>query len=185
VKEQQEKRLFDEIPFDANRPYEQGGWRNLPEIVHDEHNIKGFFGEYRWLSNFGQAQVQLDGVVYPSVEIAYQAAKQAPQDREYFLNCTSKESIAYNRDNQPGFYTLEIWDTVKTEIMRFLLEQKFDPESNPDNTQRLIETGNRYIEETNWWGDEFWGKNLKGEGLNTLGILIMEIRERYTHHVGL
>lgn len=32
-------------------------------------------GENRWLSNFWQAQVILDWVVFPSIEHAYQAAK--------------------------------------------------------------------------------------------------------------
>lgn len=107
---EQIKQLYDEVAFDTDRSYEKGGWRNLSEIVHDEHTIKGFFGDYRWLSNFGQAQVQLDGVTYPSVEVAYQAAKHAPKGRGYFLNCTSKDSITYNRENPPTFYTEEAWD---------------------------------------------------------------------------
>lgn len=173
-----EKKLYDEIPFDANRPYEQGGWRNLPEIVHDEFAIKGFFGEYRWLSNFGEASVRLDTVTYPSVEIAYQAAKHAPEDREYFSNCSSKESIAYNRESLPSFYTPDAWDAAKIDVMRLLLEQKFNPDLNSQNAQKLHDTGNRYLEETNWWGDTFWGKDLTGVGLNTLGRLIMDIRDR-------
>lgn len=178
---EQSKPLFDETPFDVDRPYEKGGWRNLPEIVHDEHNIKGFYGDYQWLSNFGKASIELGGITYPSVEIAYQAAKHAPQDRDYFLSCTSKESITYNRKNSPNFYTPEAWDAIKVEVMEFLLQQKFDPGVNPDNTLRLHETGDKYLEETNWWGDKFWGKDLKGDGLNTLGLLIMEIRRGYTN----
>lgn len=170
------KKLYDEIPFDANRPYEKGGWRDLPEIVHDEFNVKGFFGDYRWLSNFGEAKVQLNEITYPSVEIAYQAAKHAPKDRDYFLGCSSKESIAYNRVNIPSFYTPEAWDTAKVGIMRSLLEQKFNAKLNPEAAQKLRDTGDRYLEETNWWGDTFWGKDLGGNGLNTLGKLIMEIR---------
>ena len=61
--------------------------------------------------------------------------------------------------------------------MRFLLEQKFDPELNPESALKLHETGGRYLEETNWWGDRFWGKDLNGDGLNTLGQLLMEIRD--------
>jgi len=37
--------------------------------------IKGFFGEYRFLSNFWFADVFYEGLVYPSVEHAFQAAK--------------------------------------------------------------------------------------------------------------
>lgn len=174
---ERKKFLYDETPFDANRPFEVGGWRKLPEIVHDDFNIKGFFGDFCWLSNFGEAKVQLDGVMYTSVEIAYQAAKHAPQDRDYFLSCSSKESITFNRENIADFYTPEAWDGIKVVIMRYLLEQKYDPELNPEMAQKLLDTGTKYIEETNWWGDEFWGKSLNGEGLNTLGVLTMEIRD--------
>lgn len=78
------KYLFDETDFDNERPYEKDGWRNLPEIRHDEDNIKGFFGDYRWLSNFGRAQIEVDGIVYKNVEIAYQASKYAPDERSFF-----------------------------------------------------------------------------------------------------
>lgn len=37
--------------------------------------IEGFFNEYRFLSNFWPAVVELDGIRYPTVEHAYQAAK--------------------------------------------------------------------------------------------------------------
>ena len=174
-----EKRLYDEVPFDAQRPYELGGWRKLPEIVHNDVEVKGFFGEYRWLSNFGPAIVQLDGVTYPSVEVAYQAAKWAPNDRDYFNECSSKESISYNRENTPDFYTEDAWESTKVDVMYALLQQKYDPAVNPENAQRLAETGYRYLEETNWWGDRFWGKDLQGEGLNTLGELIMIIRGQH------
>ena len=43
------------------RPYQPGDWQSLSEIIHDEQQIKGFFGEYRWLTNFAPAQVVLDG----------------------------------------------------------------------------------------------------------------------------
>ena len=173
------KPLYDEVPFGPDKPYEIGRWREIPEVVHDEHEIKGFFGPYRWLSNFGKAVVQLDGVIYPSVEVAYQAAKHAPQDRAYFLDCSSKESITYNRATVPSFYSEDEWEVVKVEVMKYLLEQKYNPNSNPESYQSLIETEGKYLEETNWWGDTFWGKNLKGEGLNTLGKLIMAIRGSY------
>lgn len=173
------KPLYSEVHFDADRPYAIGGWRNLPEIIHDGQQIKGFFGDYRWLSNFGEATVGLDGVDYPSVEVAYQAAKHQPQNRAYFLNCSSKDSITYNRSHVPDLYTAAEWDEVKVDVMLFLLQQKYDPAINPDNALRLLETGDRYLEETNWWGDRFWGRDLQGGGLNTLGQLIMDVRSTY------
>ena len=40
-----------------------------------EKCIEKFFNEYRFLSNFYPCIVLLDGVEYPSIENAYQAAK--------------------------------------------------------------------------------------------------------------
>ena len=37
--------------------------------------IDSFSGEYRFLSNFYQAEVEFEGMMYPSTEHAYQAAK--------------------------------------------------------------------------------------------------------------
>lgn len=153
-----------------------GSWRDLPEVVHDGTQIKGFFGEYRWLSNFGRAYVQLDGVDYTSVEKAYQAAKWKPEDRQYFTTCTNEESILRNRTYMPNGYDSGVWDERKLDVMRFLLEQKFDLVRNPENSDNLLATGDRYIEETNWWGDVFWGKTLDGEGENNLGKLLMDVR---------
>jgi len=41
---------------------------------------------------------------------------------------------------------------------------------------QLSRTQDRYLEETNWWDDTFWGKNLAGEGDNNLEKMIMVIR---------
>ena len=59
------------------------------------------------------------------------------------------------------------------------LEQKFNIE--PYKT-KLIETGNKYIQEGNRWNDKFWGVCLKtNQGENNLGKLIMNIRAKLNH----
>lgn len=177
----EKKLLFDEAMLPGGKKYELGGWRELPEVVHDEHNIKGFFGEYRWLSNFGKASVELDGIEYASVEKAYQAAKYPPGEREFFTACTNRESIIYVGEHPPRASTTEEWSTKKLEVMAGLLEQKFDPEHNPENAVKLADTGDKYLEETNWWGDMYWGRQLNGEGENNLGKLLMTIRAGYNN----
>lgn len=174
----EKKMLFDEVsPFKDGRYYELGGWRELSEIFADENQIRGFFGPYRPLSNFKQARVFLDGVEFSSVEKAYQAAKWLPGDREYFTVCDNRQSISYNTEHDPNMYTPDEWDNIKLDVMHGLLVQKYDPELNSDNAAFLLATGERYIEETNWWDDTFWGKNLQGEGDNNLGKLLMYIRD--------
>jgi predicted NAD-dependent protein-ADP-ribosyltransferase YbiA (DUF1768 family) len=58
--------------------------------------------------------------------------------------------------------------------MKKLLIQKYNQE--PYKT-KLINTGDLYIREGNYWNDTYWGFYLKTQtGQNMLGILIMEIR---------
>jgi predicted NAD-dependent protein-ADP-ribosyltransferase YbiA (DUF1768 family) len=60
--------------------------------------------------------------------------------------------------------------------MRTVLLSKFDV--NPALKERLLSTGNAYLEERLWWRDIFWGfdVNLK-QGENQLGLLLMQIRQ--------
>jgi hypothetical protein len=114
--------------------------------------------------------VQLDGVVYPSVENAYQAAKTSPKFRKPFLACSAAKSKKLGR-------TLEIrtdWDSVKVQIMRDLLIQKFGP--GTELADKLRDTYPHVLIEGNWWNDQFWGV-CRGVGLNWLGRLLMEIRK--------
>ena len=132
-------------------------------------DILGFKDEFRWLSNFTLCTVEFDGDIYFSVEHAYQAAKTFDLVKRKLI----RESTAA-RAKQIG-KTLELipdWDLIKLDVMCDLLMQKFSQE--PFRSQ-LIATSDCYIEETNWWGDVFWGV-CSGKGLNHLGKMIMKIR---------
>ena len=132
-------------------------------------DILGFKDEFRWLSNFTECKVEFDGDIYSSVEHAYQAAKTFDLAKRKLI----RESTA-GKAKQIG-KTIELvpdWEQIKLEVMRDLLMQKFSQE--PFRSQ-LIATGDCFIEETNWWGDVFWGVCC-GKGLNHLGRMIMDIR---------
>lgn len=47
---------------------------------------------------------------------------------------------------------------------------------------QLLETGDRYLEETNDWADSYWGVDTKKGGENNLGQILMEIRQIFTEH---
>jgi len=88
------------------------------------------------------------------------------------------------RENSPGtvkkrsriIKLVEDWDNLKYDVMRELLWLKF---SQPAFKIWLLETGNTIIQEGNYWGDTYWGIDLKtGKGENHLGKLIMEIRRQ-------
>lgn len=149
----------------------------IPEYVsHTDCEICGFFGEkYRFLSNFYKTPVWYEGVLYPSSENAYQAAKVDCDDRKDFLTCTPNESKKLWKSFH-SIYTEESWDIAKFDIMSSVVFDKFV--RSLGLRRKLIETGDRYLEETNHWSDSTWGVNYKTKiGKNWLGIILMNTRE--------
>ncbi len=132
--------------------------------------IKGFFGEYRFLSNFTPATIYLDGDAYGSVEHAYVAAKTTdPREREIIRMVVSpgKVKIVGRR-----LALRSDWDNIKVSYMKDFVNQKFNYQTYKD---MLLATGDAYLEETNNWGDYFWGV-CNGTGQNMLGKILMAKR---------
>lgn len=135
--------------------------------------IASFSGEYRFLSNFWKAPVEYEGILYPSSEHAYQAAKTLNKDlRGAFAEITSPaevkrlgQTIAPRPD----------WDDVKINVMRDIVTAKF--EQNPDLMKMLMATKAHDLIEGNTWGDTFWGECPLGKGRNELGKILMSIRD--------
>lgn len=133
--------------------------------------IMQFSGEYRFLSNFFPATVELDGALYPTVENAYQAAKRLPDVRTEFQTALPGQAKRLGRQTRlpPD------WEARKLDVMADLLVQKFQHQHLKD---ALLKTGERLLCEGNTWGDTFWGVDLKTlEGSNHLGELLMLIRK--------
>lgn len=136
--------------------------------------IKEFQGDYRWLSNFAPVDIEYEGVMYHSVEHAYQSAK-SPLG-QWKEMCREIVNPAHVKQASRKIKIREDWDQVKIAVMRELLLKKFYQEHFKS---LLKETGDAEIQEGNWWGDKFWGVSLhSGEGENHLGKLIMEIRSQ-------
>lgn len=135
--------------------------------------ITSFWGEHRFLSNFFPALVIYDGVEYPTVENAYQAAKTMnTAARIKFEDIYAAEAKRLGKTLK----LREDWDEVRYDIMYDLVNQKF---RNPELQKKLKYTGNREIVEGNRWGDTFWGCiEVEGDwvGKNLLGRILMEIR---------
>ena len=133
--------------------------------------VYGFTGEYRFLSNFWFVDVELDGVVYRSTEHAYQAAKTFDVQERSLIQRLSRPADA--KKYAQTIKIREDWDEVRWGIMYDLNCQKY---SIPEFGDRLLETGNMYLEETNTWNDTYWGV-YHGKGKNNLGKILMAIRE--------
>lgn len=137
--------------------------------------INGFFGEHRWLSNFYGADIVYEGLHFPSVEHAYVYSKYSnkPKELNQFLELTAGQVKRLGK-------TIDIrsdFDEIKVDVMAELVFCKFS-DRNPKLVQKLLDTGDAHISETNSWGDTFWGVNLEGVGLNMLGKIIMARREQ-------
>lgn len=139
--------------------------------------INSFRGEYFFLSNFYEIPVEYEGVVYQNNEAAFQAQKCIDKgDRTKFANLSPNEAKKLGRK----IPLREDWEQVKVSVMREIVRAKFA--QNHDLAQKLIATGNAYLEEGNTWGDRTWG-TVNGSGANHLGKILMEIREEIRNGV--
>lgn len=136
-----------------------------------ETGIYGLFGQYRALSNFHMAPVVVDGREYKCSEAAYMAEKtDDPVEKEHLTTLGAIDAKKYGQT-----VTLKPnWDEIKIEAMYKVLFAKF--EQNDQLCHLLADTFPKYLEETNWWNDKFWGV-CGGEGLNMLGHTLMRVRQ--------
>jgi len=139
-------------------------------------DILSFQGEHRWLSNFHPVKIKFDGLIFNSVEAAYVAAKTTDRTLREKISLLSSPGECKRFGRKLDIR--EDWEAVKVDAMRFFLKQKFTHNSFLGN--KLLSTGSCQIVEGNTWGDTFWGV-CNGKGDNTLGNLLMEIREELRH----
>ena len=148
--------------------------------------IRGFQGEYRFLSNFypSPIRVTFTGIEYlfPTAEHLYQASKliytelSTDDQREIVEQIISSTPGQAKRIGR-GIPLTDQWDDVESDIvMREVIGEKF--EQNPDLAQRLLGTGTAYLEEANNWGDNKWG-TVNGFGQNLLGWILMDERDHW------
>lgn len=134
--------------------------------------IDKFEDEFWFLSNFFEpCPIEDRGLVFNSVEAAYQAAKTTDLKlAEEFTKLRAGPSKKKGKvvPLRPD------WESVKIDIMEKLLRQKFAP--GTELAEKLLATGSAELVEGNTWRDFFWGV-CNGVGLNHLGKLLMKIRQ--------
>lgn len=132
--------------------------------------------ENSFLSNFYPCKVEFEGMIYPSVEHAYQAAKTEDlAARKKILSCKyAGQAKKLGRQVKQR----ENWEEVRESIMMRLLHRKFQ---DPILKRCLLNTSAEGLAEHNYWHDTFWGRCFCskhcGSGKNILGKLLMELRE--------
>ena len=138
--------------------------------------------KYHFLSNFYPCEIQWgdEGFVYPSSEHLYVAFKCGYFEPNYAAEIYITELIKLSAGGAKKLgsrktINKEEWDNIKVDVMYKILKTKFT--QNPKLKKKLLKTGDKHIQEGNWWGDTFWGVDLKtGKGENVLGKLLMIVR---------
>jgi ribA/ribD-fused uncharacterized protein len=141
--------------------------------------ITSFSGDYAFLSNFYPTPTPYEGVVFPTSEHAFQAAKtldMAERRRIADLATPAQAKRAGRR-----VVLRSDWEQVKIAIMTSIVRAKF--QHNHELAQKLTATANTELVEGNRHGDRFWGV-CKGEGQNWLGRVLMEVRAELANGLG-
>lgn len=131
--------------------------------------------EFRWphefLSNFYFWPVRYEGILYPTSEHAYQAAK--TRDPNVRLRISLLPTPGASKKAGKALDLRSDWEDVKVMVMADILRLKFAPGSYM--AFLLLSTGDEHLVEGNYWHDTFWGV-CNGRGQNHLGKLLMQIR---------
>lgn len=138
--------------------------------------INDFHKEYNFLSNFFDSPIFEEGIFYPTVEHYFQAMKTLnPVERKGIAHAATP-SIAKQLGRQVTLR--KDWEQVKDQVMEHALHIKF---ANPDLKNKLLATEPEYLEEGNWWHDNYWGvcycSKCQNRGKNHLGHILMALRK--------
>lgn len=112
-----------------------------------------------------------EGMLYPSTEHAYQAAKSL--DLAIRTEIQNAKNARHAKQLGQTVKLREDWESVKLNVMLTLLREKFKDGFERD---ALLATDGADLIEGNTWGDTFWGV-CEGKGSNHLGRLLMQVRK--------
>lgn len=139
--------------------------------------INCFDGEFAFLSNFHPSLITVDGIMFPTVEHLFQAAKT--------VSLVEREKIAAavtpGQAKRLGRNVMlcDNWEEIKDDVMLNALRLKF---AILPLREKLLATGDEELVEGNTWHDNTWGncscdrcKDIEGQ--NKLGKMLMQIRE--------
>ncbi len=132
--------------------------------------ITEFKSKKKFLSNYYNHAIKYDGIMYPTNEHAYQAAKTTVGDIKIKISKLKHPNSAKKYGSK--VMLRNDWEYVKLDIMYNINKIKFDDYLLK---KMLLDTGVAYLEEGNYWHDTFWGV-CNGVGKNNLGKILMRIR---------
>ena len=134
--------------------------------------VKEFKGVHGYMSNFYRIEIRYKGEVYPTVEHAFQAAKTKSKYWQQKIKEAKTPAEAKKMGRKAPLKT--DWNKYRDKVMRKLIKEKF---RDPKLRERLLKSGDAWLEEGNTWGDTYWG-TVNGKGTNRLGKILMRHRDR-------
>lgn len=139
--------------------------------------ISDFRGNHDFLSNFFPVDVEYEGVIYPTIEHAFQAAKSLDFAQRRAIKNAKSAGEAKRMGRR--IKRREDWFDVSLMIMESLVRQKFT--LVPDLKSKLLDTEDAILIEGNNWNDRFYGAvydTTRNEwiGENHLGKILMKVR---------
>ncbi len=136
--------------------------------------IGPFVGENKFLCNFSESLIRYEGITYPTVEHAFQAAKTQDKQKRLDMSQLKTPRLVKSAGRSLKMTAGEIitWNKKRISVMEEILRIKFQ---DPVLGSKLLATGNEELVEINHWYDRFWGV-CEGRGENNLGKLLMKIR---------
>jgi ribA/ribD-fused uncharacterized protein len=130
---------------------------------------------YGDFSNFAAFPVEIDGKVWPTTEHYFQAQKFAGTEHEEAIRRAASAMIVARMGRDRSRPLRDDWETVKDDIMFKALVAKFS--QHECLRDQLLATGEARIGE-HTRNDAYWGDGGDGSGKNTLGVLLMKVREQ-------
>jgi len=140
-------------------------------------DIDRFEDEYAFLSNFYPSLILVDGLLFPTVEHAFQAAKTRFMEEKVDIRDALTPAKAKRLGRKCCLRA--DWQSVKREVMLDCLRLKFNI---TDLRDKLLATGDATLVEGNTWHDNYWGVCMCPNCLhkpkrNVLGYFLMQVRE--------
>lgn len=147
----------------------------------DSHQIISEFVEkYTFLSNFYYSEIKYQDKIYKTSEHLYQSLKTLNTEEQEMIRMCYNPSDAKKAGRKVNIRN--DWDSIKDNTMMMCLKLKFN--QNQILQKKLIDTYPALLIETNYWHDNYWGNCICKrcqdiEGINTLGKLLMKLRDFY------
>lgn len=120
-------------------------------------SIGRFAGQFSFLSNFYESSIEYEGISYPTVEHAFQAAKtQDSETRQQIANMQkpSEAKAAGNRNGILKDFNPAKWEFIKDGVMEQLLRIKFQ---DPKLKNLLVQTGGSKVNRRQYLGRHLLG----------------------------